>query len=76
MQDSLASENFVDYSKYHEEYESLGGYAIESQAGKLLSGLGFSVSQLQTKGKRAIWWLADTIKSCSSTAARVRYFIT
>lgn len=51
MQDSLASENFVDYSKYHEEYESLGGYAIESQAGKLLSGLGFSVSQLQQKVK-------------------------
>ncbi|AHH46409.1 ABC transporter ATP-binding protein [Francisella tularensis subsp. holarctica PHIT-FT049] len=51
MQDSLASENFVDYSKYHEEYESLGGYTIESQAGKLLSGLGFSVSQLQQKVK-------------------------
>ncbi|AJI73716.1 conserved hypothetical protein [Francisella tularensis subsp. novicida GA99-3548] len=51
MQDSLATENFVDYSKYHEEYESLGGYAIESQAGKLLSGLGFGVSQLQQKVK-------------------------
>lgn len=51
MQKSLRSENFVDYSKYHEEYESLGGYAIESQAGKLLSGLGFSVSQLQQKVK-------------------------
>ncbi|NDT50021.1 ABC-F family ATP-binding cassette domain-containing protein, partial [Francisella tularensis subsp. holarctica] len=51
MQDSLASENFVDYSKYHKEYESLGGYTIESQAGKLLSGLGFSISQLQQKVK-------------------------
>lgn len=51
MQESLATENFVDYSKYHEEYESLGGYAIESQAGKLLSGLGFSISQLEQKVK-------------------------
>ncbi|APC91464.1 MULTISPECIES: ABC-F family ATP-binding cassette domain-containing protein [Francisella] len=51
MHNSLATENFVEYSKYHEEYESLGGYAIESQAGKLLSGLGFGISQLQQKVK-------------------------
>ena len=51
MYDFLATENFVVYSKYHEEYESLGGYAIESQAGKLLSGLGFGISQLQQKVK-------------------------
>ena len=44
MHDSLATENFVEYSKYYEEYESLGGYAIESQAWKLLSGLKFGIS--------------------------------
>ena len=51
MRNSLLEENFIEYSKYHEEYESLGGYAAESQAGKLLSGLGFSVTQLQQKVK-------------------------
>ena len=51
MYDSLATENFVEYSKYHEECESLGSYAIESQAGKLLSGLGFGINQLQQKVK-------------------------
>ncbi|APC97055.1 ABC-F family ATP-binding cassette domain-containing protein [Francisella frigiditurris] len=45
MVEALASEDFVEYSRYHEEYESLGGYSIESQAGKLLSGLGFTTAQ-------------------------------
>ena len=51
MEEALATENFVDYSKYHEEYESQDGYSIESQAGKLLSGLGFSISQLNQNVK-------------------------
>lgn len=45
MVEALANEDFVEYSRYHEEYESLGGYSIESQAGKLLSGLGFTTAQ-------------------------------
>ncbi|QLE78357.1 ATP-binding cassette domain-containing protein [Francisella sp. Scap27] len=51
MSNALATENFVDYSHYHEEYESLGGYSIEAQAGKLLSGLGFNTAQLDQQVK-------------------------
>ncbi|AJC49027.1 ATP-binding cassette domain-containing protein [Allofrancisella guangzhouensis] len=51
MAEALAKENFIEYSRYHEEYESLGGYSIESQASKLLAGLGFSISQLEQKVK-------------------------
>lgn len=51
MSDALATENFVDYSDFHEEYESLGGYSIEAQAGKLLSGLGFNTAQLDQQVK-------------------------
>ncbi|QIV95938.1 ATP-binding cassette subfamily F protein 3 [Allofrancisella inopinata] len=51
MAEALDKEDFVEYSKYHEEYESLGGYTIESQASKLLAGLGFSISQLEQKVK-------------------------
>ena len=51
MQLALNNEDFINYSKYHEEYESLGGYTIESQASKLLSGLGFKTSQIKQKVK-------------------------
>lgn len=51
MANALATENFVDYSHFHEEYESHGGYGIEAQAGKLLSGLGFNNEQLSQKVK-------------------------
>ncbi|KEI35941.1 ABC-F family ATP-binding cassette domain-containing protein [Allofrancisella frigidaquae] len=51
MAEALDKEDFVEYSTCHEEYESLGGYSIESQASKLLAGLGFSISQLEQKVK-------------------------
>lgn len=51
MNEALAKENFIDYSKYHEEYESQDGYLLESQAGKLLAGLGFSITQLEQNVK-------------------------
>jgi len=51
MLKALSSEDFINYSKYQDEYEALGGYTLESQASKLLNGLGFSLEQLYMQVK-------------------------
>lgn len=52
----------------YERLDSLDPNMLETKAGELLSGLGFSKSQVQKKDEGFVWWLENACVSCESAS--------